>query len=89
MGDIAPIDTLDSLNLPALDLLYLDIEGFEMMAIIGGLETIVKFKPVIAIEDKGLSERYGYKQGQAEKFLASHGYEVVARPHRDVVMACP
>lgn len=88
MGDQAPVVTLDSLNLPALDLLYLDIEGFEMMAIIGGLETIVRFKPVIAIEDKGLSDRYGYKQGAAEKFLASHGYEVVARPHRDVVMVC-
>lgn len=88
MGDIAPIVTLDGLNLPALDLLYLDIEGFEMMAILGGVEAIVRFKPVIAIEDKGLSDRYGYSQGQAEKFLATHGYEVVARPHRDVVMVC-
>lgn len=87
-GNVAPIVTLDSLNLPALDLLYLDIEGFEMMAIIGALDTILKFKPVIAIEDKGLSDRYGYKQGAAEKFLAPHGYEVVARPHRDVVMVC-
>jgi FkbM family methyltransferase len=88
MGDVAPVVTLDSLNLPALDLLYLDIEGFEMMAIQGALDTIVRFKPVIAIEDKGLSERYHYKQGAAEQFLATHGYEVVARPHRDVVMVC-
>lgn len=88
LGDVAPVVTIDDLNLPALDLLYLDIEGFEMMAIMGALNTIVRFKPVIAIEDKGLSERYSYKQGHAEKFLAGHGYEVVARPHRDVVMVC-
>jgi len=87
-GDQAPIITIDSLNLPALDLLYLDIEGFEMPAIVGALETIVKFKPVIAIEDKGLSKRYGYEQGAAEIYLGTIGYSVVARPHRDVVMVC-
>lgn len=87
-GDQAPIITIDSLNLPALDLLYLDIEGFEMLAIMGAIETISKFKPVIAIEDKGLSVRYGKKQGDAERFLASYGYQVTARPHRDVVMVC-
>lgn len=85
-GATAPIVALDSFNLPALDLLYLDIEGFEMPAILGAMETIQKFRPVIAIEDKGLSERYGYLKGSAEQALAPLGYEVVARPHRDVVM---
>ncbi|MDK1386371.1 FkbM family methyltransferase [Sinorhizobium sp. 8-89] len=85
-GVTAPIVTIDSLNLPSLDLLYLDIEGFEMPAILGAMETIDKFRPVIAIEDKGLSDRYGYQKGAAENALATFGYEVVARPHRDVVM---
>lgn len=87
-GTVAPVVTLDSLGLPACDLIYLDIEGFEMPALIGGLGTIEKFKPVIAIEDKGLSERYGYRQGEAEKYLARYGYKVTARPHRDVVLVC-
>lgn len=87
-GSVVPVMTLDSLQLPACDLLYLDIEGFEVPALMGALDTIQRFKPVIAIEDKGLSQRYGYPQGYAEQFLASYGYRVVARPHRDVILVC-
>lgn len=87
-GTVVPVMTLDSLDLPSCDLLYLDIEGSEMPAIVGAIETIERFRPVIAIEDKGLSERYGYRKGEAEIFLAKRGYEVVARPHRDVVLVC-
>lgn len=87
-GSVAPVVALDSLQLPACDLLYLDIEGYEMPALIGAVDTIRRFKPVIAIEDKGLSKRYGYQQGDAERFLASHGYRVAARPNRDVLLVC-
>lgn len=82
----APIIELDTLNLPRCDLLYLDVEGYEMPAFYGAIETIQTYKPVIAFEDKGLSERYNVSQGFAEKFLEGYGYKVVARPHRDVVM---
>lgn len=82
----APLICIDDLALPTCDLLYLDIEGYELFALQGAWLTIKEFHPVIAFEDKGLSERYGVKQGEAEKWLESYGYSVVARPHRDVVM---
>ena len=42
--------TIDSLNLDKLDFIKLDIEGYEKLAILGGIETIKKFKPVITLE---------------------------------------
>ncbi len=42
---------LDDLNLPRLDFLKLDLEGYETKAIIGAEETIKKFKPVIMVEN--------------------------------------
>jgi FkbM family methyltransferase len=84
-----PLTTIDSLGLPACDLIYLDVEGAELPALHGASETIEKFRPVIAVEDKTLSRRFGYEKGDIEKWLAAdYGYRVVARPHRDVVLAC-
>jgi len=85
-GNRVPVLTIDSLNLPHCDMIYLDIEGTELAALSGAEVTIVRCRPVVAFEDKGLSEHFGIKKGEAEQFLARLGYRVVARPHRDVVM---
>lgn len=87
-GSDIPTMTIDSLDLLACDLIYLDIEGAENEALLGAQQTISEFHPVVAIEDKGLSARFGTQQGHIEKWLESYGYSVVARPHRDVVLAC-
>jgi hypothetical protein len=42
--------TIDSMNLPRLDFLKLDIEGFELNAIRGAKETIKKYKPYLWVE---------------------------------------
>lgn len=42
--------TIDSLNLPRCDLIYLDIERYELEALAGAKETIAHFRPVIALE---------------------------------------
>ena len=46
-----PILTVDSLNLNSCDLLFFDLEGYEPYALIGSLETIKKYRPVIFVED--------------------------------------
>lgn len=47
--DIA-ILSIDSLNVPELDLIQLDVEGYEFNVLEGGRRTIEKFKPVIIAE---------------------------------------
>ena len=86
-GGLLPTLPLDLFAFVALDLLMLDVEGSELFALHGALKSIEKFRPVIVVEDKGLSDHYGYKKGDIEAWLAREfGYEVVARPHRDVVL---
>lgn len=80
---------LDSLGLTDCDLIYLDIEGAEMNALVGASETIGRCKPLIAVEDKHLGERYGFHKGDIELMLAKEfGYVVVDRPNRDVILTC-
>tara|TARA_B100001540_G_C15641987_1_gene567009 strand:- start:54 stop:761 length:708 start_codon:yes stop_codon:yes gene_type:complete len=44
------LTTIDSLNLQKLDFIKLDIEGYESLAISGGIKTIKKYKPIITLE---------------------------------------
>jgi FkbM family methyltransferase len=49
-GEKLDVKTLDSLDLPGLDYMKIDVEGAEGLVIQGGQETIKKFKPVICFE---------------------------------------
>lgn len=81
-GEI-PIVALDTLNLPELDLLYLDIEGFEPFALEGAQHTILRCKPVIALEMKGLSLNYGVSEDSILKGLDDLGYRHLTTRRRD------
>ena len=85
-GDDFEMTTVDALSLPSCGFLCLDIEGYELHALVGARDTIVEFSPVIMLEDKGLSDRYGSKKGDVEIYLEQFGYEVVHRIHRDVIL---
>lgn len=83
----APVLRIDDFEVDSLGLIYLDIEGFEQTALEGAVATIIKHKPVIALEDKGLSKKYGTKQGDVIQYLAAwHDYVVLKKINRDVVL---
>ena len=85
-GDI-PVITVDSLRLPDVGLIYLDVEGFEGPALIGAEATIARCKPIIAVESKGLEERYGWSVTLVPDVMRLFGYAEVDRFGRDVVYA--
>lgn len=85
-----PTITIDDMAMPGdeeVDLIYLDIEGAEMLALRGAVDTINRARPVIAFEDKGLGIPFGYRQGDIETWLNKEfGYVVKHRINRDVIM---
>lgn len=83
-----PVLALDSFELGALDLLYLDIEGYEYYALSGAIRHIISYRPVIVIEDKGLSSAYNIARGACERMMSAYGYHVAERLNdgRDVIL---
>lgn len=67
---------VDSLNLEACDAIQLDIEGYEISALLGAIDTITKFKPVISLETRNQNDA-------AHHFLYSIGYQVHSQTTND------
>lgn len=80
-----PVWTIDQVPLSAVDAIWLDIEGSELLALKGAEKTIQEFSPVIACEDKGLCSAYGIAQGELQSWLGSRGYEQIDRIGNDAV----
>lgn len=78
-----PVITIDELELDACDLITLDIEGYEPFAISGAKETIDKYRPVLLIEDRGHSDKFGRDRGWSSEI---QGYVVRKRLYRDVLL---
>ena len=72
-GEIAKMITVDSLNLPCLDYMKIDVEGAESLVLIGARETILKYKPVICFE-------FNHKRISSE-YLKEIGIENLPTPH--------
>lgn len=72
-----PTLILDNLNLPIVDLIHLDIEGFEKFALLGALETIKRCKPIIALELNGLAEKYNHTDNDVKELLLNLGYKEI------------
>lgn len=83
-GGNIPLMTIDDLDLEHCDLICLDIEGMEPLALEGAKETIKRFKPVLMIEDKDISRRYGFRRGWTEREIL--GYRVAGHAHNDVIL---
>ena len=66
--------TLDSFKLPKVDFMKIDVEMHEVKLLNGAIETLVRCKPIIFIEDK--NHFYG-KVPNGVELLYSLGYEAI------------
>lgn len=71
------IKNLDSFNFENVDFIKIDAEGFEPLIIEGGINTIIKYKPVILYERKGHETRYGFETSTVLEMLKPYGYETL------------
>ena len=76
-------NTIDNLFLDTpIDLIKIDTEGGEYDILMGGLETIKKYKPKILLEfEEHNSQQCGYSCQDILNLVASLDYEVVWRAH--------
>jgi FkbM family methyltransferase len=83
-GGVVPVLALDDLNLDACDLIQYDLEGYEYNALLGSIETIKKYSPVISIEDFGHGKNYGIGPNDLTDLLVHRlGYTLVKRVYGD------
>ncbi len=81
-GDI-PMLQIDNFALSACDLIYLDVEGFEMSALTGASRTLDKFRPTVVVEDKGVNGPVG----EVVSWLGCRwGYTVAEKISKDVIL---
>jgi FkbM family methyltransferase len=72
---LTPVIVIDALNLPGCDLIQLDVEGYELNALLGAEKTIKKYNPVLCIEfcEKWLN-RYNTSSDKVLGLLKEWGY---------------
>lgn len=84
-----PVVTIDSLGLPACDLIALDVEGAELIALMGAEATIKAHRPTIITEDKGHISRFGQQPQEMHRWLTERGYQNTAIAGRDRIWVHP
>jgi FkbM family methyltransferase len=75
--------TIDSLNLKKCDFIKIDVEGFEPLVLLGGEQTIKKYKPKILFESnykkisKSMAKKFkvSYPVKESQEILKDFGYK--------------
>lgn len=78
---------LDAFDIPDVDLIKIDVEGFETRVIAGAMELISRFKPMIMFERKKFWQTR-YHDENPQIVLERQGYRVVFKGVLDTVMTC-
>lgn len=82
-------EALPEYSAERLGFLKLDLEGYELNALIGAEELLEAASPVVLVELNGLGERYGVPDSAVKQFLLNLGYEEVAVVNKDHIYKKP
>jgi FkbM family methyltransferase len=87
-GHLVPLQPLDSPYITDVSLIKVDCEGYELYPLKGAEETILKWKPVIIVEQKDKrTNRYGLKPRAAVDYLESLGMHRQALHEGDYILS--
>lgn len=82
VGNI-PLVRIDDFAFEACDLIQLDLEGYEYHALLGAVQTIEQFKPILCLEVTGHEQRYGVGPTDLFHLLENLGYIQVDHKYLD------
>ena len=85
-GDI-DITTLDSFKFDNVDVIKIDVEGYEISVLEGARETVMREKPIIQIEANKLGKRYGHSKMDILKMLTGWGMKRLVKKWPDQIWA--
>lgn len=74
-GEIEMV-TIDTFDLRLCDLIYLDIEGYELHALRGAVRTLQTCRPIVAVEVNQHLGSYGIAEAELYAFMESMGYRL-------------
>jgi len=83
-GDIPQV-RIDDLGFTECGLIYLDIEGYELFALQGARQTILRHRPVITVEINKNIGYYGRTREEIRDWIMMQGYRFITRSHSDEV----
>ena len=83
-GDIG-VKTLDSYSFSEVDVIKIDVEGYEMFVLQGAKQTIMQQKPLLQIEMNKSGQRYGIHKKQISDLLQSWGMTRIRKKWPDQV----
>ena len=80
-GDEFEVCTIDGFGFNDVDLIWLDVEGYETKVLEGAKQTIERCRPVLIFENIGLGD-------SPRKWAESKGYKFITRIKNDDIMSC-
>jgi FkbM family methyltransferase len=78
---------LDDYGYSNVDFIKIDVEGYENQVVLGAKETLIRNKPIIIVEQKGLSDRFNENKFEAIDTLKSYGARVIDQVVKDFILS--
>lgn len=86
-GGKIPCYGIDGMIMDQIDMIWFDIEGAELSALRGAQILILKDRPIIVLEIKGLGDRFETPDHDLHQFMQDNNYKQVHKEGHDHVFA--